>query len=156
MSTLKRYAEAEGKTVVITLHQPSSQIFHLCDKLLLLCGGRTAYFGDTNKVVDFFGGIGLNIMPHYNPADFICKLNNIVLLLLINNTHLTVEQVKGSPELREKIISAAKEARKRKDYPQELQMNQDCIYMSDKYNNEHGSRGLPQTHGPYPNLDRKF
>lgn len=68
-----------------------------------------------------------------------------------------MEQVKGSPELRQKIISAAREARKRKDYPQELQMNQECIYMSDKYNNEHGNRGLAhQNHGPYPNLDRKF
>lgn len=64
--------------------------------------------------------------------------------------------MKGSPELRQKIISAAKEVRKRKDYPQELQMNQECIYISDKYNNEHGNRGLSQTHGPYPNLDRKY
>ncbi|KAI7815394.1 ABC subfamily G member 28, partial [Rhyzopertha dominica] len=134
MSTLKRYAEAEGKTLVITLHQPSSQIFHLCDKLLLLCGGQTAYFGDTCKVVDFFSSIGLNIMPHYNPADFI------------------LEQIKGPPELRQKIISAAREARKSKDYPVELQQHGDCVYISDKYG-DHNDRALPQVHGPYPNLD---
>lgn len=71
MQTLKRYAVNEGKTVVVTLHQPSSQIFHLCDKLLLLCGGEAAYYGDTSKVVDFFTSVGLTIRPHYNPADFI-------------------------------------------------------------------------------------
>lgn len=64
-----------------------------------------------------------------------------------------VEQVKGLPELRQKIISAAKEARKSKDYPIELQ-NHDCLYISDKYA-EHTNRVLPQPHGPYPHLDRK-
>ncbi|XP_063931749.1 uncharacterized protein LOC135143753 isoform X1 [Zophobas morio] len=134
MTTLKRYAVTEGKTVVITLHQPSSQIFHLCDKLLLLCNGQTAYFGDTCKVVDFFSNIGLNIMPHYNPADFI------------------LEQIKGTNDVRQRIITAAREARKSKDYPIELQT--DCSYITDKYSDHHATKILPATHGPYPSLEQ--
>ncbi|XP_050298254.1 uncharacterized protein LOC126737409 isoform X1 [Anthonomus grandis grandis] len=131
MTTLKRYAVSEGKTVVITLHQPSSQIFHLCDKLLLLCNGRTAYFGDTCKVVDFFSSVGLNIMPHYNPADFI------------------LEQIKGPDEVRQKIIKASEEARKNKDYPIELRCH-DLSYITDvKYDH----KILPH-HGPYPSLEQ--
>ncbi|XP_044759890.1 ABC transporter G family member 14 isoform X1 [Coccinella septempunctata] len=132
IQTLKKYAVNEGKTVVITLHQPSSQIFHLCDKLLLLCNGQTAYFGDTSKVVDFFSSIGMHIMPHYNPADFI------------------LEQVKGSSETRQRITTAARELRNSNDYPPELRCH-NCSYINDKLN-DHSNKLI--SNGPYPALEQ--
>lgn len=48
-------------------------MFHMFDRLLLLCKGQTAYFGDVDKVLGFFQDIGLEMKANYNPADFICK-----------------------------------------------------------------------------------
>ncbi|EFX68572.1 ABC transporter G family member 21-like isoform X2 [Daphnia pulex] len=104
MTTLKNYARQENKTVVLTVHQPSSQIFYMFDRLLLLCNGQTAYFGDTKKVVDFFKHIGLPIEPHYNPADFI------------------LEQVKGTAENQERIITSYRETRSDPDLAEQLLM----------------------------------
>lgn len=46
-------------------------MFHMFDRLLLLCKGQTAYFGNVDRVVDSFHEIGLTMKDHYNPADFI-------------------------------------------------------------------------------------
>ncbi|KAJ8959718.1 hypothetical protein NQ318_021912 [Aromia moschata] len=63
-----------------------------------------------------------------------------------------MEQVKGPSELRQRIIVAAKEARKNKDYPIELQSH-DCHYITDKFN-DHSNKILPPSHGPYPSLEQ--
>lgn len=73
MKVLKRYALQELKTVVITVHQPSSQMFHMFDKLLLLYNGDMAYFGEVNSIYRYFEDIGVVIEPHYNPAEFVCE-----------------------------------------------------------------------------------
>ncbi|KNC28303.1 hypothetical protein FF38_13991 [Lucilia cuprina] len=92
MKILKRYATEEQKTIVITVHQPSSQMFHMFDKLLLLYNGTTAYFGEVNDIYRYFENIGVSIKPHYNPAEFV------------------LEQLKSNPDIREKLFVAAKES----------------------------------------------
>jgi ABC-type multidrug transport system ATPase subunit len=43
-----------GRMVVLTIHQPSLEIFHMFDQLLLLCQGEVAYYGPPFDALDFF------------------------------------------------------------------------------------------------------
>jgi ABC-type multidrug transport system ATPase subunit/ABC-type multidrug transport system permease subunit len=60
----------QGKTIVCTIHQPSSEIFFLFDKLYLLAEGRLGYFGSLEKAPAFFRQFNMEIPRNYNPADF--------------------------------------------------------------------------------------
>ena len=62
-------AKKKNRTIVATIHQPSSQIFNNFDKLLLLKGGRTIYMGDAQEAVLYFDTIGFPLPLNYNPAD---------------------------------------------------------------------------------------
>jgi ATP-binding cassette, subfamily G (WHITE), eye pigment precursor transporter len=44
----------KGKTIICTIHQPSSDIFRMVDKLCLLAEGRVAYFGSLSLANEFF------------------------------------------------------------------------------------------------------
>ncbi len=59
-----------GKTVVCTIHQPSSEVFALFDRILLMAEGRTAFLGPVSDALSFFAAQGLPCPPNYNPADF--------------------------------------------------------------------------------------
>ncbi|KAI8052282.1 P-loop containing nucleoside triphosphate hydrolase protein [Syncephalis plumigaleata] len=69
MRILKELAEA-GHTVVATLHQPSSEIFHLIDDLMLMADGRILYMGEAAKSIEYFARQGYRCPQYSNPADF--------------------------------------------------------------------------------------
>jgi len=59
----------QGKTIVCTIHQPSSQVFAMFDRILLMAEGRVAFLGNTNDAVDFFQNINRPCPYNFNPAD---------------------------------------------------------------------------------------
>ncbi|KAF7830651.1 ABC transporter G family member 22-like [Senna tora] len=66
----------EGKTVVTTIHQPSSRLFSMFDKLILLGKGSTLYFGEASDAMMYFSSIGCSPLISMNPAEFLIDLAN--------------------------------------------------------------------------------
>ncbi|XP_050697982.1 protein scarlet-like [Eriocheir sinensis] len=59
-----------GKTILCTIHQPSSEIFAMFDRLLLLAEGRVAYMGSSVGALEFFESLGHKCPSKFNPADY--------------------------------------------------------------------------------------
>ncbi|TXG58095.1 hypothetical protein EZV62_015924 [Acer yangbiense] len=65
-----------GKTVITTIHQPSSRLFHRFDKLILLGKGSLLYFGKASEAMIYFQSIGCSPLIAMNPAEFLLDLAN--------------------------------------------------------------------------------
>ncbi|GMF14087.1 unnamed protein product [Phytophthora lilii] len=79
MDGVRKVADS-GRTIVCTIHQPSTEVFLLFDSLLLLKrGGETVYFGDLGDncqhLIDYFGGIpgSPELLDGYNPATWMLE-----------------------------------------------------------------------------------
>lgn len=71
---LRKLADV-GQAVLVTIHQPSAQLFAQFDTLLLLArGGKTVYFGDIgdngSTIKQYFGNYGAICPQEANPAEF--------------------------------------------------------------------------------------
>ncbi|KAG6744858.1 hypothetical protein POTOM_051498 [Populus tomentosa] len=67
----------DGKIVICSLHQPSSDVFNLLDDLLLLSGGETVYFGEAKMAVKFFAEAGFPCPTKRNPSDHFLRCINL-------------------------------------------------------------------------------
>ncbi|KAH7511837.1 hypothetical protein FEM48_Zijuj12G0024800 [Ziziphus jujuba var. spinosa] len=59
----------DGKIVICSIHQPSSDVFDFFDDLVLLSGGQTVYFGESKMAVKFFADAGFPCPTRKNPPD---------------------------------------------------------------------------------------
>ncbi|KAF9582690.1 ATP-binding cassette sub- G member 2 [Lunasporangiospora selenospora] len=60
----------KGRTVILTVHQPRSDIYELFDDLLLLSQGKVVYFGKAQSAAAYFEGLGHECPVGWNVADY--------------------------------------------------------------------------------------
>ncbi|KAK4492628.1 hypothetical protein RD792_003446 [Penstemon davidsonii] len=65
-----------GRTIVMTIHQPSSRLYYMFHKVLLLSEGNPLYFGKGSNALDYFSSVGFVPSVAMNPADFLLDLAN--------------------------------------------------------------------------------
>lgn len=68
ISYLKQLTK-QGRTVITTIHQPSSKLYHMFDDILLLADGRVVYEGGAETAIDYFADRGFPCPQFVNPAD---------------------------------------------------------------------------------------
>ncbi|CAI0392507.1 unnamed protein product [Linum tenue] len=66
----------DGRTVIASIHQPSSEVFELFDRLYLLSGGKTVYFGQASDAYEFFAQAGFPCPALRNPSDHFLRCVN--------------------------------------------------------------------------------
>ncbi|KAJ1403143.1 P-loop containing nucleoside triphosphate hydrolase [Sesbania bispinosa] len=76
VSVLRGLARA-GRTVVTTIHQPSSRLYRMFDKVVVLSDGYPIYSGHADRVMDYLESVGyVPAFNFVNPADFLLDLAN--------------------------------------------------------------------------------
>lgn len=71
---------SEGRTLVVTIHQPRSDLFaHFGSILLLARGGHPIYAGPSKDMLSHFAAQGYQCPRHVNPADFALDLITVDL-----------------------------------------------------------------------------
>ncbi|XP_057483890.1 ABC transporter G family member 15-like [Actinidia eriantha] len=93
IQTLRNVAR-DGRTVISSIHQPSSEVFTLFDDLFLLSGGESVYFGEAKMAIQFFAEAGFPCPSRRNPSDHFLRCIN-------SDFDIVTATLKGSQRLRE-------------------------------------------------------
>ncbi|XP_028753105.1 ABC transporter G family member 11-like [Neltuma alba] len=64
------------RTIIASIHQPSTEVFQLFDNLCLLSSGRTVFFGPISAASEFFASNGFPCPAVQNPSDHFLKTIN--------------------------------------------------------------------------------
>ena len=95
--TLK-YLTNRGRTIIITIHQPRSEIWGFFDRVVLLSEGQSVYSGSASAAVPHFERLGYPLPQFVNPAEHLIDLTAIDIRLpeLESVSRTRVQQLKSS------------------------------------------------------------
>ncbi|XP_003472973.1 ATP-binding cassette sub-family G member 5 [Cavia porcellus] len=65
------------RIVLLTIHQPRSELFQHFDKIAILTFGELVFCGTPMEMLDFFNGCGYPCPEHSNPFDFYMDLTSV-------------------------------------------------------------------------------
>lgn len=71
---LVKLARNYKRTLVLSIHQPRSNIFQMFDKLVLLSNGEMVYSGEAIRVNEFLRNNGYQCPAEYNIADYLIDI----------------------------------------------------------------------------------
>ncbi|KAK6018960.1 hypothetical protein OSTOST_15423, partial [Ostertagia ostertagi] len=69
VNVLKNLAAKKSMTIVFTIHQPSSQVYELFDRVYMMTDGRVAFCGRQDSAMQFWSKLGRPLPRNFNPAD---------------------------------------------------------------------------------------
>lgn len=78
LQTLRTLARTGGRAVVLSIHQPRSDVFALFDRITLLTKGHAVYSGPARALLPYFSLAHALVPPeHTNPLDFVVDKSSI-------------------------------------------------------------------------------
>ena len=77
IKTLKKIAVMHKTIVIMTIHQPRTDILECLDKILLLSMGKTVWYGKTDNALTHFAKLGYKIPENTNPSDFFSDISTL-------------------------------------------------------------------------------
>ncbi|KAJ1527541.1 hypothetical protein ONE63_007510 [Megalurothrips usitatus] len=73
MQGMAQRPRGRGKTILCTIHQPSSDLLARFHRIILVADGRIAFIGKPDDALEFFREQGHACPASYNPADFFIR-----------------------------------------------------------------------------------
>jgi ABC-type multidrug transport system ATPase subunit len=67
----------KGRTIIVTIHQPRSEIWNLFDNVILLSRGSPAYAGSAKDCLPYFAKLGHQMPPFTNPAEYLIDVVSV-------------------------------------------------------------------------------
>ncbi|KAJ8769647.1 hypothetical protein K2173_005250 [Erythroxylum novogranatense] len=123
MNRIVKLAHQHGRTVIASIHQPSSEVFELFNNLCLLSSGRTVFFGPVSAVEEFFSSNGFPCPNLTNPSDH--------YLRTINKDFDTEQWLDGSASTEENINHLVKSYKSSEIYGE---VQEQVVYLSQEGN----------------------